>query len=63
MKVIYVESCYDCPMCVTNEIAENLCLAKWNNTDPYMSTEESIISDEIIKSRTIDSGCPLDDCN
>lgn len=61
MKVIYVKSCYDCPMCVTDEIDENLCLSKWN--DMEMSTEESIISDEIIKSRTIDSGCPLDDCD
>ena len=61
MKVIYVESCYDCPMCVTYEIDENLCLAKLD--DMGMSTEDSIINDEIIKSRTIDSGCPLDDCN
>ena len=48
-------------MCVTDVIDENLCLSKWNDVE--MSTEESIISDEIIKSRTIDRGCPLDDCN
>ena len=36
-------------------------IVQWN--DMEMSTEESIISDEIIKSRTIAPGCPLDDCN
>lgn len=60
MKIAYIENCYICPYCVYDDgFDKHLCMIKFN--DMELSTDESIITEEMLIAKDAPDDCPLED--
>lgn len=61
MKVVYIESCYECPFCVYNSrMGLYYCIELWNTNDGA-DISDCIIDDDMMTSIKAPDMCPLMD--